>query len=108
MGTWERAASVSSEEKISVKSLLQIDRPVSVTKGSVFTIKAQLLPKLIGKSANLQKFTNGNWQNIGVASTSDTDGLFTFTSNEAKRGVVTLRVQVIGDIASSAFAIVIR
>jgi hypothetical protein len=108
VGTWERAPSVSSEEKISVKSLLQIDRPVSVTKGSVFTIKAQLLPKLIGKSANLQKFTNGNWQNIGVASTSDTDGLFTFTSNEAKRGVVTLRVQVIGDIASSAFAIVIR
>jgi hypothetical protein len=108
VGTWERAASVSSEEKISVKSLLQIDRPVSVTKGSVFTIKAQLLPKLIGKSANLQKFTNGNWQNIGVASTSDIDGLFTFTSTEAKRGVVTLRVQVIGDIASSAFAIVIR
>jgi hypothetical protein len=108
VGTWERAPSVSSEEKISVKSLLQIDRPVSVTKGSVFTIEAQLLPKLVGKSANLQRFTNGNWQNVGVASTSDTDGLFTFTSTEAKRGVVTLRVQVIGDIASSAFAIVIR
>jgi hypothetical protein len=108
VGTWERAASVSAEEKISVKSLLQIDRPISATKGSVFTIKGQLLPKLIGKSANLQKYINGKWQNIGVASMSDIDGLFIFTSTETKRGVVTLRIQVSGDIASSPFAIVIR
>ena len=39
---------------------------------------------------------------------SDASGLFTFTSTETKRGVVTLRIQVIGDIASSPFAIVIR
>ena len=108
VGTWERAASVSTEEKISVKSLLQVDRPVSAVKGSVFTIKAQLLPKLIGKTANLQKYLNGKWQNIGVASMSDIDGLFIFTSTETKRGVVTLRIQVVGDIASSPFAIVIR
>jgi spore germination protein YaaH len=108
VGTWERAESVSSEEKIAVKSLLQIDRPVSVSKGSVITIKGQLLPKLVGKSANLQKNVNGKWQNVGVASLSDTNGLFTFTSTEAKRGVVTLRVQVVGDITSAPFAIVIR
>ena len=108
VGTWERAASVSTEEKISVKSLLQIDRPVSAAKGSVFTIKGQLLPKLLGKSANLQKYINGKWQNIGVASMSDIDGLFVFTSTETKRGVATLRIQVIGDIASAPFAIVIR
>ena len=108
VGTWERAASVSAEEKIIVKSLLQIDRPVSATRGSVFTIKAQLLPKLEGKTANLQKNINGKWQNIGVASTSDANGVFTFTSTESKRGVVSLRVQVIGDIASPPFAIVIR
>ncbi len=108
VGTWERAASVSAEEKISVKNLLQIDRPVSAAKGSVFTVKAQLLPKLEGKTANLQKNVNGRWQNVGVASTSDANGVFTFTSTETKRGVVTLRVQVIGDIASSPFAIVIR
>ena len=108
VGTWERAASVSAEEKISVKSLLQIDRPVSAARGSVFTVKAQLLPNLEGKTANLQKNVNGKWQNIGVASTSDANGVFTFTSTETKRGVVTLRVQVIGDIASSPFAIVIR
>jgi hypothetical protein len=39
---------------------------------------------------------------------SDSDGLFIFTSTETKRGVVTFRIQVIGDIASSPFAIVIR
>ena len=108
VGTWERAESISSEQMIVVKSLLQIDRPVSASKGSVITVKAQLLPKLVGKSANLQKKVNGKWQNIGVASTSDANGLFTFTASEPKRGVVTMRVQVVGDIASATFAIVIR
>jgi spore germination protein YaaH len=108
VGTWERAESVSAEQKIAVKSLIQIDRPVSVLKGSVITVKAQLLPKLVGKSANLQKNINGKWQNVGVASISDANGLFTFTASEPKRGVVTMRVQVVGDIASAPFAIVIR
>jgi hypothetical protein len=108
VGTWERAESVSAEQKIAVKSLIQIDRPVSVSKGAVITIKAQLLPKLVGKSANLQKNINGKWQNVGVASISDGNGLFTFTASEPKRGVVTMRVQVVGDIASATFAIVIR
>jgi hypothetical protein len=108
VGTWERAESVSAEQKIVVKSLLQIDRPVSASKGSVITVKAQLLPKLAGKSASLQKNINGKWQNIGVASISDDNGLFTFTASEPKRGVVTMRVQVVGDIASAPFAIVIR
>jgi hypothetical protein len=108
VGTWERAESVSSEEKIAVKSLLQIDRPVSALKTMPITIKAQLFPKLLGKSANLQRYSNGKWQNIGVASVSDANGEFTFTTNEPKRGVVTMRVQVVGDIASEPFAIVIR
>jgi hypothetical protein len=108
VGTWERAESVSTEEKIAVKSLLQIDRPVSVLKTMPITIKAQLLPKLVGKSANLQKNVNGKWQNIGTASVSDANGIFTFTSAEPKRGVITMRVQVVGDIASAPFAIVIR
>jgi hypothetical protein len=108
VGTWERAESVSAEQKIAVKSLIQIDRQVSVSKGAVITIKAQLLPKLVGKSANLQKNINGKWQNVGVASISDANGLFTFTASEPKRGVVTMRVQVVGDIASATFAIVIR
>ena len=108
IGTWERAESVSAEQKIAVKSLLQIDRPVSVLKTMPITIKAQLLPKLVGKSANLQKYINGKWQNVGIASISDANGLLTFTTSEPKRGVVTMRVQVVGDIASSTFAIVIQ
>jgi hypothetical protein len=108
VGTWERSESVSSEEKITVKSLLQIDRPVSALKTMPIAIKAQLLPRLIGKSANLQKYVNGKWQNVGTASTSDANGIFIFTTSEPKRGVVTMRVQVIGDIASESFAIVIR
>lgn len=108
LGTWERAESVSAEQKISVKSLIQIERPVSASKGAVITVKAQLLPKLVGKSANLQKNINGKWQNVGTASVSDANGLLTFTTSEPKRGVVTMRVQIVGDIASEPFAIVIR
>jgi len=107
-GTWERAESISSEEKIAVKSLLQIDRPVSALKTMPITIKAQLFPKLGSKSANLQRYSNGKWQNIGMASVSDPNGLFTFVTSEPKRGVVTMRVQVVGDITSETFAIVIR
>jgi hypothetical protein len=108
VGTWERSESVSKEEPISVKSLIQIDRPVSASKGTAFAVKVQLLPKYVGKSANLQKYINGKWQNIGVASVSDANGVFAFTAVEPKRGVVVMRVQVVGDIASEEFAIVIR
>ena len=108
VGTWERDESISQEAKISVKNSLQLDRPVSVAKGAPIVIKAQLLPRLSGKSAQLQKNVNGKWQNVGAAVLSDATGLFTFTTVEAKRGVVTMRVQVIGDIASEQFAIVIR
>jgi hypothetical protein len=108
VGTWERAASVSTEEEILVKSLLQVDRPVSALKNLPFTIKAQLLPKLAGKTANLQKNVNGKWQNIGTSSVSDANGVFTFITSEPKRGVVTMRIQVVDEITSSLFAIVIR
>ena len=108
VGTWERAESVSAEQKIIVKSKLQLDRPVSAVKTAPIVIKAQLLPRIVGKSAFLQKNVNGKWQNIGTASTSDANGLFTFTTSESKRGVITMRVQVTGDIASEPFAIVIR
>ena len=108
VGTWERSESVSKEEKVSVKSLIQIDRPVSVSKGAAFTIKAQLLPKLAGKSANIQKKVDGKWQNVGAVSVSDANGAFTFNATEPKRGVVMMRVQVLGGIASEQFAIVIR
>jgi len=107
-GTWERSESASTEQRIAVKTLLQIDRPVSALKTMPFIIKAQLLPKVSGKSANLQKNVNGKWQNIGPAIISDATGMFTFTSSEPKRGVITMRIQIVGDITSENFAIVIR
>ena len=108
VGTWEQAESVSLESTIKVKNSIQLDRPVSVSKGTPIVIKAQLLPRVAGKSAQLQKNVNGKWQNVGAAVISDANGLFTFTTVEAKRGVITMRVQLVGDIASDQFAIVIR
>ena len=107
-GTWERAESVSQEAKISVTTSIQLDRPASASKGAPIVIKAQLLPRLNGKSAQLQKIINGKWQNIGTTQLSDDNGLITFNTVELKRGVVTMRVQIVGDIASEQFAIVIR
>jgi hypothetical protein len=107
-GTWERTESVSQEVKISVTTSIQLDRPVSVSKGAPIVVKAQLLPRSIGKSAQLQKNINGKWQNIGAAVLSDENGLITFNTVELKRGVITMRVQIAGDIASEQFAIVIR
>lgn len=108
LGTWERAESASAEQVVTVKSKLQIDRPVSVPKTAPITVNAQLLPRVVGKSGVLQKNINGKWQNIGAAVVSDSNGLFTFTTSEGKRGVVIMRVQVMGDITSEPFAIVIR
>ena len=108
VGTWEQAESISQEAAITVKSNLQLDRPVSVSKGAPLVVKAQLLPRISGKSAQLQKNINGKWQNVGTPVLSDANGLFTFTTVEPKRGVITMRVQLIGDTASEQFAIVVR
>ena len=108
VGTWEQAESVSQQAAMIVKSTLQLDRPVSVSKGAPIVVKAQLLPRLAAKSAQLQKNINGKWQNVGTPVLSDANGLFTFTTVEPKRGVITMRVQLIGDTASEQFAIVVR
>jgi hypothetical protein len=108
VGTWEQAESVSKEAAMIVKSTVQLDRPVSVSRGAPIVVKAQLLPRLVGKSAQLQKNVGGKWQNVGVPAISDANGLLTFNTVEPNRGVVTMRIQLIGDIASEQFAIVIR
>jgi len=108
LGTWERAESVSPEVTVVVKSKIQIDRPLSAAKNSQILIKAQLLPQRAGKSATLQRRVNDKWQNVGSPVLSDNSGIFLFTTSEAKRGVLTMRIQVVGELASRAFAIVIR
>ena len=108
LGTWERTESITPEQLVAVKSKILIDRPNSVSRSSTFTVRAQLLPQVAGKSAVLQKFVNGKWQNVGTPLTSDTSGVFSFNSVENSRGILTLRVQVGTDVTSETFAIIIR
>ena len=108
LGTWERTESITPEQLVAVKSKILIDRPNSVSRSSTFTVRAQLLPQVAGKSAVLQKFVNGKWQNVGTPLTSDASGIFSFNSVENSRGILTLRVQVGTDITSETFAIIIR
>ena len=108
LGTWERTESITPEQLVAVKSKILIDRPNSASRSSTFTVKAQLLPQVAGKSAVLQKFVNGKWQNVGTPLTSDASGVFSFNSVENSRGILTLRVQVGTDITSETFAIIIR
>jgi hypothetical protein len=108
LATWERTESITPEQIVTVKSKLLIDRPNSVSRAAPFTIKAQLLPQVLGKSAVLQKSTNGKWQNVGASVVSDANGVFTFSAIESNRGIQTMRVQVGTEITSEIFAIIIR
>jgi hypothetical protein len=108
LATWERTESITPEQVVAVKSKLLIDRPNSASRAVAFTIKAQLLPQVLGKSAILQKSINGKWQNVGVAIASDANGLFTFSTIENNRGIQTMRVQIGTEITSETFAIIIR
>jgi hypothetical protein len=108
LATWERTESNTPEQVVVVKSKLLIDRPNSASRATAFTIKAQLLPQVLGKSAVLQKSVNGKWQNVGIPIASDANGAFSFNSIENNRGILTLRVQVGTELTSETFAIVIR
>jgi hypothetical protein len=108
LATWERTESITPEQLVTVKSKLLIDRPNSAPRAITFTIKAQLLPQVLGKSAVLQKSINGKWQNVGASVASDTNGVFTFSAIENNRGIQTMRVQVGTEITSETFAIIIR
>jgi len=108
LATWERTDSITPEQIVTVKSKILIDRPNSASRAASFTIKAQLLPQVLGKSAILQKSINGKWQNVGTAVTSDANGAFTFSTVENNRGILTMRVQVGTELTSETFAIIIR
>jgi hypothetical protein len=108
LATWERTDSITPEQIVTVKSKILIDRPNSASRAASFTIKAQLLPQVLGKSAILQKNINGKWQNVGTAVTSDATGAFTFSTVENNRGILTMRVQVGTELTSETFAIIIR
>jgi hypothetical protein len=108
LATWERTESITPEQLVAVKSKILIDRPNSAPRATGFTVKAQLLPQVAGKSGVLQKYVNGKWQSIGAPITSDASGVFTFSSIENNRGIVSMRVQVGTEVTSETFAIIIR
>jgi spore germination protein YaaH len=108
LATWERTESITPEQLVDVKSKILIDRPNSAPRSSTFTVRAQLLPQVAGKSAVLQKSVNGKWQTVGTPLISDASGVFSFNSVENSRGILTLRVQVGTDITSETFATIIR
>jgi hypothetical protein len=108
LATWERTESITPQQLVAIKSKILIDRPNSVARTSAFSVKAQLLPQVAGKSAVLQKYVNGRWQNMGTPITSDASGVFTFSSIENNRGIVSMRVLVGTEVTSETFAIIIR
>jgi hypothetical protein len=108
LATWERTESITSEQLVKVNSKILIDRPNSASRASTFTVTAQLLPQVAGKSAVLQKYVSGKWQNVGAPIPSDPSGVITFSSVENNRGILTLRVQVGTEVTSETFAIIIR
>ena len=110
-GTWERAESLSNEEKVVLLSRIILDRPTTVKSGKELTIKGTLLPVLAGQVVVLQKYISGKWQNIGTTTTTGTSGEFQISIIEAKRGVTKLRVQITTkdeQVLTPEFTVVVR
>ena len=110
-GTWERAESTSSEEIVNVRPKIILDHLSTVKHGVQMQIKGALLPRIAGASAVLQRFNAGKWQNTGAVVVTDANSEFELAIVEAKRGVVTMRVQIAYGsqlISSSEFSIVVR
>ena len=111
VGTWERAESTSSEEIVTVRPKVILEHLSTQKHGVPMQINGTLLPRTAGATATLQRLIAGKWQNIGVSAATDSKGEFVLTTSEAKRGVVTMRVQITSGsqlISSSEFSIVVR
>ena len=110
-GTWQRAASVSNEALVTVRSKVILARPATVQHGDLIQISGAVLPQIVGATVTLQKLTAGKWQNIGVGASTSAKGDFLLSTTELSRGVVTMRVQIATGsqpINSPEFSIVVR
>ena len=110
-GTWQRAASVSNEALVTVRSKVILARPATVQHGDLIQISGAVLPQIVGATVTLQKLTAGKWQNIGVGASTGAKGDFLLSTTELSRGVVTMRVQIATGsqpINSPEFSIVVR
>ena len=110
-GTWERAESTSSEEIVTVRPKVIFEHLSTQKHGVPMQINGTLLPRTAGATATLQRLAAGKWQNIGTSAATDSKGEFIVTTSQAKRGVVTMRIQIANGplmISSSEFSIVVR
>jgi hypothetical protein len=110
-GTWERAESISNEEKVVLLSRIILDRPTTVKSGKELTVKGTLLPVLAGQVVLLQKYVSGKWQNIGTATATGANGEFQISIIESKKGVTKLRVQITTkneQVLTPEFTVVVR
>jgi spore germination protein YaaH len=111
VGTWERVESTSSEEIVTVRPRVILEHLSTQKHGAPMQIKGTLLPRTTGATATLQRLIAGKWQNVGMSTATDSKGEFVLTTTEAKRGVVTMRIQIGNGpqaISSSEFSIVVR
>jgi len=111
VGTWERAESTSSEEIVTVRPKVILEHLSTQKHGVPMQINGTLLPRTAGATATLQRLIAGKWQNIGTSAATDSKGEFIVTTSQAKRGVVTMRIQIANGpqmISSSEFSIVVR
>jgi spore germination protein YaaH len=84
--------SESEEIDISISRLLVLSAPASVRQGESFTVTGSIRPRTEANLMTLETFSNGKWVALGKPVPSDSRGEFTFAINNAKRGVLTLRV----------------
>ncbi|CAB4826631.1 unannotated protein [freshwater metagenome] len=96
-GTWERSDSLSTALKVMITSKLQIKIPTSAKQGAVISIGGFVYPQIAGQQVQLQKLIAGKWQKIGNETATDSKGEFSLVTSEVKRGVITVRVQILVD-----------
>ena len=96
-GTWERSDSLSTALKVMITSKLQIKIPTSAKQGAVISIGGVVYPQIAGQQVQLQKLIAGKWQKIGNETATDSKGEFSLVTSEVKRGVITVRVQILVD-----------
>ena len=109
-GTWDKAESLSSEEKVVLLSRIIFDRPSTVKHGAPLVIKGTLLPMVAAQSVGIQKYVSGKWSTI-AATTTGTSGDFLASIIEGKKGVVKLRIQITTkseQVFSQPFSVVVR
>lgn len=98
---------------ISISRLLVLSAPASVRQGESFTVTGSIRPRVEANLMKLETFSNGKWVAIGAPVPTDARGEFKFVVNNAKRGVLTLRVSAAAQglypiTTSPQFSILIR